>query len=126
MRVLGATDRIDPAMLEPYAIATAKNTVAALFRQHDRDSRHQHRLVELVSEAPGDDLLMKEEHAAMAKALMRLPESDQQMLLAHEVHGQDTRSLADQRSSTAGAIAAQLNRSRARLRVEYLLAYERA
>jgi serine/threonine-protein kinase RsbT len=127
VRVLGATDRIDPGMLEPYAIATAKNTVAALFRQRDRHSRNQHRVVDLrPSEAPGDDLLMKEEHSAIAEALARLPAGDQRVLVAHEVHGQDTRSIADERSSTAGAIAAQLNRSRARLRVEYLFAYEQA
>ena len=40
--------------------------------------------------------------------------------------GQDTRSLAEELGSTAGAVAAQLNRTRARLRVEYLLALERA
>jgi serine/threonine-protein kinase RsbT len=45
-------------------------------------------------------------------------------LLAHEVSGQDTRTLAQQLGSTAGAVAAQLNRTRARLRVEYLLALE--
>ena len=127
VRVLGAADRIDPGMLEPYAIATAKNTVAALFKQRDRHSRNQHRVVDLrAADVPGDDLLAKEQQAAIAKALARLPESDQRVLVAHEVQGQDTRSLAAERSSTAGAIAAQLNRSRARLRVEYLLAYERA
>ena len=36
--------------------------------------------------------------------------------------GQDTRSLATELNSSAGAVAAQLNRTRARLRVEYLLA----
>ena len=38
--------------------------------------------------------------------------------------GQDTRSLAGELGSTAGAVAAQLNRTRARLRVEYLLALD--
>jgi anti-sigma regulatory factor (Ser/Thr protein kinase) len=42
------------------------------------------------------------------------------------VAGQDTRSLAAELGSTAGAVAAQLNRTRARLRVEYLLAIARA
>ena len=45
------------------------------------------------------------------------------MLLAHEVDGAGTAELAATRGSTpAGAIAAQLNRTRAKLRVEYLLA----
>jgi len=40
------------------------------------------------------------------------------------VQGEGTRSLAKGRGSSAGAVAAQLNRTRARLRVEYLLAME--
>jgi len=58
----------------------------------------------------------------MAQALARLTERERRTLLAHEVGGADTRTLAEEAGSTAGAIAAQLNRTRARLRVEYLLA----
>jgi anti-sigma regulatory factor (Ser/Thr protein kinase) len=54
-----------------------------------------------------------------------LSERERDTLLAHEVSGQDTRSLAIELGSTAGAVAAQLNRTRARMRVEYLLALER-
>jgi anti-sigma regulatory factor (Ser/Thr protein kinase) len=54
-----------------------------------------------------------------------LSERERNALLAHEVAGQDTRSLAQNLGSTAGAVAAQLNRARARLRVEYLLALDR-
>src|SRR5690606_14511414 len=43
---------------------------------------------------------------------------------AHEVAGEDTRSLGQEVGATAGAVAAQLKRARARLRVEYLLALE--
>jgi serine/threonine-protein kinase RsbT len=46
------------------------------------------------------------------------------VLLAHEVAGRATQSLADEVGSTAGAVAAQLKRTRARLRVEYVLALE--
>ena len=60
------------------------------------------------------------------QALARLSERERDTLLAHEVSGQDTRSLADELGSTAGAVAAQLNRTRARLRVEYLLALDQA
>ena len=42
--------------------------------------------------------------------------------MAHEVDGLDTRSLAEELGLSAGAVAAQLNRTRARMRVEYLLA----
>ena len=59
---------------------------------------------------------------AISEALTRLSERERATLLAHEVAGQDTKSLGSDLGLTAGAVAAQLNRSRARLRVEYLLA----
>ena len=71
-----------------------------------------------------EDLLASEDRAAVAEALGRLGERDRETLLAHEVAGRDTRSLADDLGLSPGAVAAQLNRTRARLRVEYLLALE--
>jgi RNA polymerase sigma factor (sigma-70 family) len=125
VRVLGAADRVEPGMLEPYAIVTARNVVASLWKERDRHQRNQHRVVDLrPPPAPDEDLLAGEEHAAITEALSRLPDSERETLLAHEVAGQDTRSLAAETGSTAGAVAAQLNRTRARLRVEYLLALE--
>ena len=125
VRVLAATERVEPGMLEPYAIVTARNLVAFMWESQDRHRRHQHRVVDLrPPEAPGDELLAREEHAAIAKALARLSERERQTLVGHEVAGMDTRTLAAEVGSTAGAVAAQLNRTRARLRVEYLLVLE--
>jgi RNA polymerase sigma factor (sigma-70 family) len=122
-RVLAAADRIEPGMLEPYAIVTARNVVASLWRHQDRERRNQHRVVDLRSPDPPDEgLLAHEDRTAVSAALARLSEQERATLLAHEVAGQDTRSLAAELGSTAGAVAAQLNRSRARLRVEYLIA----
>jgi len=126
VRVLAAADRVEPGMLEPYAIVTARNVVASMWRDEDRHHRNQHRVVDLrPAEALDERLLQREEHDAVAQALGRLSERERDTLLAHEVSGQDMRSLADELGSTAGAVAAQLNRSRARLRVEYLLALDR-
>lgn len=125
VRVLAAAARVEPGMLEPYAIATARNLVASLWRDEDRRRRNQHRIVDLRdSEAADEGLLAREEQAAVAQALTRLTDRERETLLAHEVSGQDTRSLALEAGSTAGAVAAQLNRTRARMRVEYLLALE--
>ncbi|WP_448613408.1 sigma-70 family RNA polymerase sigma factor [Modestobacter sp. URMC 112] len=125
-RVLTAAPRVEPGMLEPYAIVTARNVVASQWREQDRHRRNQHRVADLrLPDAPDTDLLAREEQSAVARALERLSEQERQMLLAHEVTGQDTRSLAGELGSTAGAVAAQLNRTRARLRVEYLLALDR-
>jgi RNA polymerase sigma factor (sigma-70 family) len=126
-RVLAAQARIEPGMLEPYAIVTARNVVASLWRDQDRQRRNQHRVVDLRHpDAPDEGLLASEERAAVGQALTRLSERERETLLAHEVHGRDTRSLAGELGSNAAAVAAQLNRSRARLRVEYLLAMEQA
>ncbi|MGY1692285.1 sigma-70 family RNA polymerase sigma factor [Geodermatophilus sp. SYSU D01105] len=125
-RLLAASDRIEPGMLEPYAIVTARNVVASLWRDQDRQRRNQHRVIDLrPPPAPDEDVLAQEDRAAVAEALDRLSDRERATLLAHEVAGQDTRSLAAELGSTAGAVAAQLNRTRARLRVEYLLVSER-
>ncbi len=125
-RVLAASSRVEPGMLEPYAIVTARNVVASLWREQDRHRRNQHRVVDLrPADAPDTDLLAREEQEALSRALARLSQRERDVLLAHEVTGQDTRSLAGELGSTAGAVAAQLNRTRARLRVEYLLALDR-
>jgi serine/threonine-protein kinase RsbT len=123
VRVLAAAGRVDAGMLEPYAIATARNVVATAWRDRDRQRRNQHRVVDLDTPDPPDtELLASEERTAVAEALARLGDRDREALLAHEVSGRDTRSLAAELGSTPGAVAAQLHRARARLRVEYLLA----
>ncbi len=57
-------------------------------------------------------------------ALAQLPAGDRDVLVAHEVEGQDTITLAAGQGSTPGAVAARLSRARASLRVEYLLLAE--
>jgi RNA polymerase sigma factor (sigma-70 family) len=127
VRVLGAAHRIGPDLIEAYAVVTARNVIASMWQEQDRHRRNQHRVVDLrLPESPDERLLRGEERSAVAQALARLPEADRAALLAHEVGGRDTRSLAQERGSTPGAVAAQLHRSRARLRVEYLLALEQA
>jgi serine/threonine-protein kinase RsbT len=125
-RVLGAANRIEPETLEPYAIVTVRNLIASLWQEQDRNRRHQHRVVDLVPPKPPDeDVLLEEDRFAVSTALAKLSERERETLLAHEVSGQDTGSLAAEQGISAGAIAAQLNRTRARLRVEYLLAAEK-
>jgi serine/threonine-protein kinase RsbT len=126
-KVLGAVHRVEPGMLESYAIVTARNLVASMWKEQDRHRRNKHRVVDLLPvEQPGEDLLRREEGDAVSSALSRLSERDRQTLLAHEVSGQDMQSLGTELGLSAGAVAAQLNRTRARLRVEYLLALQDA
>jgi RNA polymerase sigma factor (sigma-70 family) len=124
-RVLAAGSRVEPGMLEPYAIVTARNLVASLRKRQDSNRRNQHRIADIDSEGSSDEgLLQREEHTAIAEALRRLSDRERQVLLAHEVSGRDTRTLGDQLNLSASAVAAQLHRARARMRVEFLLALE--
>jgi serine/threonine-protein kinase RsbT len=107
----------------PYAIVTARNLIASHAERADRDRRKAHLVVDLGSDpTPEDEVLREERRSIMGEALGRLPRRERDLLVAHEVHGTDTATLAAGESSTPGAIAAQLNRSRAKLRVEVLLA----
>jgi RNA polymerase sigma factor (sigma-70 family) len=122
VRVLGVSHRLEPAMLEPYAITTARNLVASMWKSQDLERRHRHRVVELdAGDEPIDGFLRQQDRETVAAALSRLSERDQSALLAHEVGGRDMQSLAAELGVSSGAVAAQLNRARARLRVEYLL-----
>jgi len=122
-RVLAARERIESGMLEPYAIATARNVVASLWRQNGRAARNLHRFHDPGQpEAAEESVIATEQTSAVSLALAQLSGEERELLLAHEVAGQETGSLAEVADSTAGAVAARLKRIRARLRVEYLLA----
>lgn len=123
-RVVASRDRVQ-GNLAPYAIVTAKHLVAELAKRGERERRHAPRLIETDDgERPGDDLLRAELRSHVGAALGHLDETERQVLIAHEVHGDSTSALAASHGSTPGAIAAQLARSRAKLRVEYLLERE--
>ncbi|MBA2558506.1 MAG: sigma-70 family RNA polymerase sigma factor, partial [Propionibacteriales bacterium] len=95
VRVLAASGRLKPGMLEPYAVVTARNLVASMWKEQDRHRRNQHRVVDFrPPAAPDEELLQREEQSAVTQALARLSEPERHTLLAHEVAGQDTRSLA--------------------------------
>ena len=125
-KVLGSWSRIDPERAIPYAITTARNVVASTWRQADAGKRNLHRAVDLLPvDRPEDALLEREQTDAVAAALTHLSDRDRSALMAHDVEGRDLASLADELQTSPGALAAQLKRARARLRVEYLLAMDR-
>ena len=125
LRVMAARERIAPEKLPQYAAVTARNLVASLVEQNERARLKSHLLVEGTDgESPVADLLRREERSIVAAALANLPAADRDLLVAYEVDGQDTLSIAAGHRSTPGAVAARLNRARASLRVEYLLVAE--
>jgi serine/threonine-protein kinase RsbT len=125
VRVMAARNRIEAETLAPYAAVTARNLVASLARRDERARRLAHLLIdEAAAEHPEDDLLRREKRATVEAALDRLSPAERDMLLAHEIVGTDTATLAANERSTPGAIAARLSRTRAKLRIEYLLTQE--
>ena len=129
VRVLAAAARIEPGMLEPYAIVTARNVVASMWRDEDRQRRNQHRVVDLTRRRGCRTRTCSrgEEQAAVAagagppvRARAGDPARARGRRAGHPLAG------ARDSARPPGAVAAQLNRTRARLRVEYLLALEQA
>ena len=125
-RVLRARDRVEEQALAPYAVVTARNLVRELGRVRERERRHAHRLLEPTNvPTPEDEIVRREEEAALAMALSRLPARDRQALTSQLSDGADLSALAEESGSTPGALAVRLSRARARLRVEYVLALRR-
>lgn len=122
-RVMTARHRIEDTTLAPYAVATARNLVGKVAQGQETARRKAHLLVDGIPDPPAEtDMLQREEGSVVGAALSQLSATERELLLAHEVEGAATADLAARRGTTAGAVAAQLNRSRAKLRVEYLLA----
>jgi len=124
-RVVASRDRVQGDDLAPYAVVTARHLIASHAERSDRARRNAHLLVDVdISERPGDGLLRQEDRSAVQVALTHLSDSERDLLVAHEVQGEPTATIAERRDSTPGAVAAQLARTRAKLRVEYLLIKE--
>lgn len=126
-RLMSTSSRVDPGKLHHYAGVTARHVVASYAERNDRARDRLHLLAEAEEgdgERPADGLLQEEDREFVSAALAQLPAADRDVLVAHEVHGTDTTTLAAERDSTPGAVAARLARARASLRVEYLLVSE--
>jgi RNA polymerase sigma factor (sigma-70 family) len=122
VRLLAARGRLDDRALGPYGIVVARNLIASHWRRTANGRRLEHRLMDpREPAAPDERVVEREEAEAVRAALERLAPAEKAVLLGHEVDGRATASLAADVGSTAGAVAARLSRSRAKLRVEYLV-----
>lgn len=118
-RVLAARERLDDESLTAYAITVARNLLAARHREQLVARNHAPKLVDLREpHRPEESVLAAEDRRALATALETLPPDRRATLLEHVL---DERPLSDLPGSPP-SLAAQLGRTRARLRVDYLLA----
>jgi RNA polymerase sigma factor (sigma-70 family) len=120
-RMLEARGRLEDETLTDYAFAVARNLIATQHREAELRRRHAPRLVDLSEPAQPEHLVLAdEERKALATALRDLPQRQRDQLIEHVVYETAVTELGE-RTGT-GKIAAQLARTRARLRLDYLLA----
>lgn len=123
-RILRASPRLSEEALLGYAIVTAQNLVISQRRREARRSLVTPRTIDLTKpEDPEEVVLRKEIEAALIQALDRLPAEERELIVDHEIHGIDTATLAESTGSSPGGVATRLARIRAKLRVEFVLAY---
>ncbi|MDQ3216438.1 MAG: sigma-70 family RNA polymerase sigma factor [Actinomycetota bacterium] len=126
-RVIEARPRITDEGLAAYAVVTARNLARSLGRDRARHRQHAHRLIDLRTPSqPEEETLRREESAAVSAALEKLSPREKFAVIGHEVGGRDTATLGLELGVTPGAVAVQLARARAKLRVDYLLALRKA
>ena len=127
LRTLTAAGSLEIETLTAYAIVVARNEINAHARSNTTARRHLPRLVDLTQPPrPEEMTTAKESREALAAALSTLPARTRLLLLAHDVHDQPLAEMAKEQDVRPGTLAMQLHRTRARLRVDYVLALRRA
>jgi RNA polymerase sigma factor (sigma-70 family) len=122
-RLVEAWPRLNQDAVTAYAVVTARNLVASLARRKATEDRHAHRLLDLRDPVePEEEAIRQEDRDAVATALDKLSNRERGAVVAHEVAGKDTATLAQEMGSSQGGVAVQLARARAKLRVDYLMA----
>jgi RNA polymerase sigma factor (sigma-70 family) len=123
VRVIEARPRIRDDGLSAYAVVTARNLAKSLGRAESSRRDHLHRLADTRTPPdPEEETLRQEEAEAVSAALGKLSPREKDAVVAREVGGKDTATVAREMGSTPGGVAVQLARARAKLRVDYLLA----
>lgn len=126
VRVLDVRSRLEDGTLLAYAIVVARNVITTAHREDDRARRHAPRLIDLREPDRPESLAdAAEDRRALGVALADLAAPQRDLLLAHDLHEEPLGALATARGVGAPALAAQLSRTRAKLRLDYLLALRR-
>jgi RNA polymerase sigma factor (sigma-70 family) len=119
-RMLVASERLAPEAVLPYAVVVARNLVTSHAKSTMRHAAAVPRALDATEpERPGDALLAAETREAMAAALARLSDQERRDVLAYY---SETPSREDTAQSR-GALRVRMARTRAKLRLEYLLAF---
>ncbi|WP_436794114.1 RNA polymerase sigma factor [Actinospongicola halichondriae] len=124
-RVIAAWDDVGPDDLESFVATVALNVMRDQWRRTATADVKLPHLIDLREPERPDDVAVDAEMSdALHGALAQLPADRRDALLAHELSGVTTAELAGPTSSP-GAMASSLARTRAHLRVGFLLAHRR-
>jgi RNA polymerase sigma factor (sigma-70 family) len=120
-RLLAARTRLAPEAVLPYAVVTARNLVSSHAKSAMRHAAAAPRVLDPAEpDRPEDVLLAGEARRAMMSALGQLSEQERRDLLAY--YEADPAADPDVPGSR-GALRVRMARTRAKLRLEYLLAF---
>jgi RNA polymerase sigma factor (sigma-70 family) len=119
-RMLVASERLAPEAVLPYAVVVARNLVTSHAKSTMRHAAAMPRSYDGTEpERPGDALLARETRDAMSAALARLSDQERRDVLAYYSGAPAQAETAQSR----GALRVRMARTRAKLRLEYLLAF---
>jgi RNA polymerase sigma factor (sigma-70 family) len=120
-RLLGAHGRLAPETVLPYGIVTARNVVSSHMRTAARRATVAPLIADLREpDRPEDTVLAIEAHAAMETALSQLSAQERADILSYyDAVPRPDREVRE----ASGALRVRMARVRAKLRLEYLLAF---
>jgi RNA polymerase sigma factor (sigma-70 family) len=120
-RLLVARKRLAPEAILPYAVVTARNLVSSQAKSTMRRAAAVPRIADASEpDRPEDVVLAGEARRAMKVALSRLSRSERKEILAYYNGGSAP---AGEATQSRGALRVRMSRTRAKLRLEYLLAF---
>jgi RNA polymerase sigma factor (sigma-70 family) len=120
-RLLVARKRLAPEAILPYAVVTARNLVSSHAKSTMRRAAAGPRIADTSEpDRPEDVVLAGEARRAMKVALSRLSRSERKEILAYYNGGSAP---AGEAAQSRGALRVRMSRTRAKLRLEYLLAF---
>ena len=126
IRMWEVTQRLEVETLSAYAFTVARNIVLTRARSESTARRHMPKLLDLNEPIrPDESAVTAEARHALASALASLAPERRAALVARDMHRRPLAELAEQQNVTPNVLASQLHRTRALLRLDYLLALRR-
>jgi len=126
IRMWEVTQRLEVETLSAYAFTVARNIVLTRARSESTARRHMPKLLDLNEPVrPDESAVTAEARHALASALASLAPERRAALVARDMHRRPLAELAEQQNVTPNVLASQLHRTRALLRLDYLLALRR-